>query len=262
MRSSNPPKILDTEEEDILIQYVLGFLASSSTGRLYSKDVGVLADQVGLTSISGVANFKQKRRSEIMNKMARRGLVVKHGNRGGAYYTLPEEHEFVGPLAPEPEPLAPEPEPTPRAPEIRTGFVHQGKHWTVVAAQAGNTYPALDFLEGMGPKEAAGFLKIIHDVADTPLGNIKNNSFKCFSYGGGTLCEIRKTTSHRRLFLIRHRNQIVLLHGFSKKANKTPRRALIRASDLRAAHIARNPRNGCRTGWLAWITEVNARRPW
>lgn len=263
-----------SEEEEVLLLYAAEFLKVH--GHLRRKDIEALAKEHGLLSLVGSGVKQSGRRTYIVRKLVQRGIAVKHGTKAKSVFYTPGPAllaEPEPPLPPLPPPslatptpaLTPEP-PTLPLPPPKTGLVHQGTEWEVVAAQAGNRYPALDFLEDSGKGKrgrvnTAHITQLLLQLADTPQGYVKSKSLKCFAVDDFTLCEIKKDQG--RLFFTKHlhsrtkKKQLVLLQGFAKKQNQTSENELERAARLRSAYIAENP-----YGWLAWITEINDWLEW
>jgi phage-related protein len=157
---------------------------------------------------------------------------------------------------------------------LDVGLIHQGKHWKVVAARAGNRFPAIEFLEEEMGVEAEVFKDLLVQLADTPKGHLAKESVSelrgVSKTVGQALFELRKDkgASRRafRLFYIRHthtktkQKQLVLLNGFVKKTDDTPPSEISRAAFLRNLHIVENPRLTC--PWLVWVDNLNRMLPW
>jgi len=100
------------------------------------------------------------------------------------------------------------------------------KRWQVIfyVSSSGNN-PVKDFLDAADPKQKTKILRLLFHIEEYGLQAVIPYIKK---FSGTPLWEIRVVgkNSMRILFVTRMGNQIVLLHAFFKKTQKTPSREI------------------------------------
>lgn len=113
--------------------------------------------------------------------------------------------------------------------------------WTVEYVELDNQKPFEEFVFGLSIKERAKILETINYFLELKNGNlpIKESLSKHLEDGIFELRTYLRDKIARSLYFYQRGAQIIITHGFIKKTQKTPRKEIERAKELREQYLKR-----------------------